>query len=97
MLCSFLTNDIICKYISNMWNNLTPYSIAISEQNINFLTPHFEFIKKERIKDDEILEGNYSGKLFDSRRDKQSFKKIRLYKIHSNFDYYNFVVYKWRR
>ena len=29
MVCSFLTNDKIYKYISNMGNNLTPYSIAI--------------------------------------------------------------------
>ena len=29
MLCSFLTDDRIYKYISNMGNNLTPYSIAI--------------------------------------------------------------------
>ena len=28
-VCSFLTNDRIYKYISNMGNNLTPYSIAI--------------------------------------------------------------------
>ena len=28
-VCSFLTNDKIDKYISNMGNNLTPYSIAI--------------------------------------------------------------------
>ena len=29
MICSFLTNDNIYKYISNVGNNLTPYSIAI--------------------------------------------------------------------
>ena len=29
MLCSFLTNDIIYKYISNMGSNLIPYDIAI--------------------------------------------------------------------
>ena len=27
-LCSFLTNDVFYKYISNMGNNSTPYSIA---------------------------------------------------------------------
>ena len=46
MSCSFLSNDDIYKYISNMGNNLTPYSIAIGEENIYFLTPHFNFIKK---------------------------------------------------
>ena len=34
MLCSFLTNDKIYKYISNMGMNLTPYSIAIGFENI---------------------------------------------------------------
>ena len=28
MVCSFLTNDRIYKYISNMGNNITPCSIA---------------------------------------------------------------------
>ena len=34
MILSFLTDDKIYKYISNMGNNLTPYSIAIGNQNI---------------------------------------------------------------
>ena len=34
MVCSFLTNDRLNKYISNMGNNLTPYSIAIGWENI---------------------------------------------------------------
>ena len=34
MVCSFLTNDKIYKYISNMAKNLIPYSIAIDEENI---------------------------------------------------------------
>ena len=33
-VCSFLTNDKIYKYISNMGNNLTPYIIAIGSENI---------------------------------------------------------------
>ena len=33
-ICSFLTNDIIYNYISNMGSNLTPYSIAIGEEYI---------------------------------------------------------------
>ena len=48
-VCSFLTNDIIYKYISNMANNLVPYSIAIGWEIIYYLTPHFKFIKKENI------------------------------------------------
>ena len=33
MVCSFLTNDRIYKNISNMGNNLCPYSIAIGFEN----------------------------------------------------------------
>ena len=33
MICSFLTNDKIYKCISNMGNDLTPYSIAIFIEN----------------------------------------------------------------
>ena len=36
MLCSFLTNDRIYKYISIMGNNLAPYGIAISGENTYF-------------------------------------------------------------
>ena len=36
-VCSFLTNDKIYKYISNMGNSLTPYSIAIGYENIYYL------------------------------------------------------------
>ena len=42
MVCSFLTNDKIYKYISNMGKKLVSYSIAIGEENLYFLTPHFE-------------------------------------------------------
>ena len=50
MVCSFSTYDKIYKYISNMGSNLIPYSIAISEENIYFLTPDFKFIKRGNIK-----------------------------------------------
>ena len=59
MICSFLTNDGIYNYISNMGNNLTPYSIAIGWENIYYLTPFFRFIKKENIDVNDI------DKLFD--------------------------------
>ena len=54
MICSILTNDRIYKYISNMGNNLIPYSIAIGWENIYYLTPYFKFIKKENIDVDDI-------------------------------------------
>ena len=53
MICSFLTDDNIHKYISYMGNNLTPYSIAIGDQIIYILTPHFKLIKRHRIDDNE--------------------------------------------
>ena len=59
MVCSFLTNDRIYKYISNMGKNLTPCSIAIGWENIYYLTPCFEFIKEENIDETDI------DKLFD--------------------------------
>ena len=90
MICSFLTNDNTYKYISNLGNNLTPYSIAVGHENIYFLTPHFIFIKREKINDNEFLKANKSSvDPFDyhvSNCGKNSFKKLRIYKIHSNYD-----------
>ena len=81
MVCSFLTNDKIYKYISNMGNNLTPYSIAIGGENIYYLTPYFRVIKKENIDVDNI------DKLFDIDYDDiTSREKIEINKIHSNYD-----------
>ena len=54
MLCSFLTNDRIYKYISNMGNNLTPCSIAIGREKIFYLTPYFRFTEKEIIDENDI-------------------------------------------
>ena len=92
MVCSFQTNDGIYKYISNMGNNLTPYSIVIGWENIYYLTPFFKFAKKENIDVDDI------DKLFDTDYDNISdCQELRIYKIHSNYDYYNFIIYKWRQ
>ena len=41
-----------------MGNNLTSYSIEIAEENIYFLTPHFKFVKKEKIDVNELLTAN---------------------------------------
>ena len=51
----FFSNDNIYEYISNMGNSLTPYSIAVGHENIYFLTPHFEFIKREKINVNDLL------------------------------------------
>ena len=44
-----------------MGDNLTPYSIAVGQENICFLTPHFIIIKNDRINDSELLETNESS------------------------------------
>ena len=72
MVCSFLTNDRIYKYISNMGNNLTPYSIAKSWENIYYLTPDFKFTKKENIDENEI------DKVFDYQNISNC-RKLRVY------------------
>ena len=77
MVCSFLTNDDNYEYISNMGNNLTPYSIAIGGENYYLLTPNFNIIKKGKIDYDDLLSGIYPC-------EGESLKKLRLYKIHSN-------------
>ena len=76
MFCSFMTNDNIYEYISNMNNNLPPYSFAIGDENYYLLTPNFGFIKKDEIDYDTILNGIYVP----------NSKKIELRKIHSNYD-----------
>ena len=78
-VCNFLTNDQIYKYISNMGNNLVPYSIAIGWENLYFLTPYFKFLEKENIDVDDI------EKLFDYSNISNC-QKLKTYKIHLNYD-----------
>ena len=42
MVCSFMISDNIYEYISNMGNNLIPYSIAAGEENYYLLAPNFK-------------------------------------------------------
>ena len=91
MICSVLTNDKVYKYISNTGNNLKPHSIAIGKEDIYLLTPHFEFSRREKIDDDNLLETsldnvdpfNYH---YPSKCGKHSFKKLRKYKIRLNYE-----------
>ena len=46
MVCSFMTSDNIYEYISNMGNNLSPYSVTTGEKNYYLLAPNFACIKK---------------------------------------------------
>ena len=41
-----------------MGNNIIPCSIAIGEENIYSLTPHFKFVKRDRIDDNKFLSTN---------------------------------------
>ena len=85
MVCSFMTSDNIYEYVSNMGNNLSPYSVAIGEKNYYLLAPNFKFIKKDKIDYNTILKGIYVP---DSDL-KKSFEELELCKIHSNYKYDN--------
>ena len=80
MVCSFLTNDRIYKYISNMGKNLTPYSIAIGFENIYYLSLYFKFVEKGKDFDEDDID-----KLFNYQNISH-YRKLRVYKIHSNYD-----------
>ena len=80
MVCSFMTSDNIYEYISNMGDNLTPYSVATGEENYYLLASNFSFIKKDKIDYDAILKGIYVP---DSDL---PFEELELCKIHSNYD-----------
>ena len=82
MVCSFMTSDIIYEYISNMGNNLSPYSFATGEENYYLLAPNFSYIKKDKIDYNTILNG-----ICVPKSDlKECFEEIELCKIHSNYD-----------
>ena len=78
MVCSSVTSDSFCDYISNISNNFCPYSIALGEENYYLLAPNFKFIKKDKIDYDTLLDGIHVP---DS---KESFEELELCKIHSN-------------
>ena len=85
MVCSFITSDNIYEYISNMGNNLCPYSVATGEENYYWLAPNFACLKKDKVDYDDILRGIYVP---DSDL-KESFEKLELCKIHSIYNYDN--------
>ena len=82
MVISFMTRDNIYEYVSNMGNNLSPYSFAIGKENYYLLTPNFKYIKKDKNDYNTILDGIYVP---DSDL-KESFEEIELCKIHSNYN-----------
>ena len=74
MVCSFMTSDNIYEYISNMRNNLSPYSIATGEEKYYLLAPNFSFINKDKIDYNTLLKGIY----VPESDLKESFKEIEL-------------------
>ena len=60
---------------------LTPYTIAIGEENTYLLNPHFQFIKNDKINDCELLNTKESSvDPFDyhvSNRGKKTLEKLR--------------------
>ena len=78
MICSFMTSDNIYEYISNLGNNLSPYSLATGKEKYYLLAPNFACIKKDKIDYDTILDGI---KVPDSDL-KESFEELELCKIH---------------
>ena len=83
MVCSFMARDNLYEYISNMGNNLSPYSVATGEENYYLLAPNFSFIKKDKIDYNTILNGIYVPE------SDLPFEKMELCKIHSNYNYDN--------
>ena len=83
MVCSFMTSDNIYEYVSNMGNNLSPYSIATGEKNYYLFAPNFSFIKKDKIDYNTILNGIYVPE------SDLPFEKLELCKIDSNYNYDN--------
>ena len=82
MVCSFMTSDNIYENISNMGNNLSPYSVATGEENHYLMAPNFKFNKKGTIDYKTVLDGIYVP---DSDL-KESFEELEFCKIHSNYD-----------
>ena len=71
-----------------MRNNLIRYSIAIGDEKIYFLNPHFKFIRRNKNNYDDLLSRNENSvDPYDhlSNYGRDSFKKLRFYKIHSNY------------
>ena len=83
IVASFMTSDNIYEYVSNMGNNLSPYSFATGEKNYYLLAPNFSFIKKDKIEYNGILDGIYVPE------SDLPFEKLELCKIHSNYNYDN--------
>ena len=65
-----------------MGDHLIPTSIAIGIENIYFLTPHFKFVKKDKIIEDELFNIIEESDDLVSKHG----KRIDIHKIHSNYE-----------
>ena len=92
MICTFLTDDEIYKYFSNICDNLTPYSIAIGRDKINFLTPYFKFIKRDKI-DYENNDDVYDYYLSNCGEDSfKNYNYIKFIQILIKFFFYEYIL-----
>ena len=78
MVCSFPTNDNIYEYVSNMGNNLCPYSVATGEENYYLLAPNFKFIIKDKIDYKTVLDGIYVP---DSKESFENWNYVKFIRI----------------
>ena len=95
MVCSFVTSYNIYEYISNMGNNLCPYSVATVEENFYLLAPNFKFIKNDKIDYDAILDGMYP---YEEERNWNyvKFIQIMINSFRITLCRILFLLYKWR-
>ena len=74
--------------------------MAIGDKNVSFSTPPFIFISKKLIHDSELLNTDeatvdlFNCLVSNSNCEKDVFRKMRIFKIHSNL--ISFIIYKWR-
>ena len=55
---SFINNDLILTKVANMGNNMIPYSTAVGEENVYFLSPHCNYTKRVIVRDVDLLKTN---------------------------------------
>ena len=82
-VCSFLTNDRIYRYISNMGNNLTPYSIAIGFEIYIIYHHILNLLRKEKILMKMILISYSTIKIFQTI---ESYEYIKFIQIMNNIN-----------
>ena len=79
---------IIFIKTSQLWEIINPR--IVGHENVYFLTPHFEFLSREKVNDNELLKTIKIVLvhliIMFQIVEKKSLKKFRKYKIHSTYD-----------